>query len=96
MLGPANTVATNQMFVLERNDLQTWILLDYIDDFVVAVNQIQHDLLSSFRTKSSLFVDVDCYKLFDIKEVNAVCKSQVFCKPESEIKLSSGRHQDRS
>ena len=38
MLGPANTVATNQLFVLERNDLQTWILLDHIDDLIVAIN----------------------------------------------------------
>ena len=74
---PRGRLARNKNLDL-KFDSKAWIGLDFIDDLVLAGDEILQDRPTAFHHEFAHLVEIERYELLDLEDVDAISKADIF------------------
>ena len=75
-------------------DSKAWIGLDFIDDLVVAGDEILQDRPTAFHQEFAHLVEIERYELLDLEDVDAISKANIFSQRFRDRETSLPRDED--
>ena len=75
-------------------DSKAWIGLDFIDDLVVAGDEILQDRPTAFHHEFAHLIEIERYKLLDLEDVDAISKANIFSQRFRDRETSLPRDED--